>query len=310
MAQWTLRPAAADDYPAILALADAAVPFDLEGNRRWLRYRQAFDDAQRLRRHYVATDDVGDVVGYGALEQQGDDVGRLRVYVVVAPSDLDGVGDTLYRHLWQEAQALLATRLWAREYGRDEAVLAFFAARGFRETGRLWEMRLTPGEARLDVFRPRLEAVAAAGVHVTTLAALEPASRLRLFELAQATSPQSFTQEAFFGWLERRAVRPEAYFIAVKDDSFVGHCVLTADDGWPGALMETWTAVRPAYKRQGITLSLRVQAIEYARRHGYDTLVGTVDHENFTMLALNEKLGFQRAFAYVTQEVDLTQDEQ
>lgn len=65
-----LRPFQKEDWGVLLDLADLAVPFAPEDNEEWLEYRKAFDESERNRRHYIATDG-GVPVGYGCLEDKG-----------------------------------------------------------------------------------------------------------------------------------------------------------------------------------------------------------------------------------------------
>ena len=63
-----IRPFRQDDFDTLLDLANQAVPFAPSENAEWLEYRKAFDESNRLRRHYMATEN-GEPAGYGCLEQ-------------------------------------------------------------------------------------------------------------------------------------------------------------------------------------------------------------------------------------------------
>lgn len=132
-----IRPFQQEDFNILLDLANQAVPFARKENAEWLENRKAFDESQRVRRHYIATDNHTPV-GYGGLEQQGEEVESLRIYVVCSPENLRSeIGAGLYARLKQEAQALGATTLWARELQADEPAREFFTRHGFVETQRL-----------------------------------------------------------------------------------------------------------------------------------------------------------------------------
>jgi len=131
-----VRPFRPKDWEALLDLANQAVPFAPQENAEWLKYRKAFDESQRLRRHYIATENEVPV-GYGCLEQQSDDPHQLRVYVVCSPENLHGqVGQRLYEKLQQDAAELGATHLWAREFQEDKPAYEFFTGKGFRDEQR------------------------------------------------------------------------------------------------------------------------------------------------------------------------------
>lgn len=132
-----LRPVREEDFAVLLDLANQAVPFAPRENAEWLEYRKAFDESKLLRRHYLALDSAT-AVGYGCIEEQGGDPRVLRVYVVCSPENLEGeVGAALLGRLLEDAKALGATTLWAREFEADEPARKFFSWHGFVETRRV-----------------------------------------------------------------------------------------------------------------------------------------------------------------------------
>ena len=132
------------DWEVLLGLANQAVPFAPRENEEWLAYRRAFDETSRVRRHYLAWHD-GQAAGYGGLEQQGEDLSALRVYVVAGAEHLRGkVGRGLYARLLAEARALGAGRLWARELAADETIRDFFTGQGFVEAQRATPANFAP----------------------------------------------------------------------------------------------------------------------------------------------------------------------
>src|SRR5579885_2625569 len=133
------------DGGAVLAIANTAIPYDLDGNERWMRVRQQFDERRFLRRQYVVVDDeVNQVVGFGAIEQQGPDPTRFRLYLVVYPVMLhQGAGDLLYQRLLHNARNLHASSLWMREHQQDTELINFMSARGFMQTQLVWDLRLS-----------------------------------------------------------------------------------------------------------------------------------------------------------------------
>jgi N-acetylglutamate synthase-like GNAT family acetyltransferase len=143
-----IRPFHPDDWPILVDLANQAVPFAPQENAEWLEYRKAFDESERVRRHFLAVDG-GTRVGYGCLEQQGDTAESLRIYVVASPEKLNGeTGNLLYTHLLHEAQTLQAANLWAREFQEDEPIREFFTGHGFTEVERF----TLPGQRPMVVF--------------------------------------------------------------------------------------------------------------------------------------------------------------
>ena len=130
-----LRPPTDADWDAVLAAADAAVPFDPRTNREWARNRRTFDATGGVRRHHVAVDGER-TIGYGAVELATAGATRARLFVTTAPSLLDSVGDLLYRRLMADADELGVAVVWLREYVLDEPLLHFLRERGFVEVER------------------------------------------------------------------------------------------------------------------------------------------------------------------------------
>jgi N-acetylglutamate synthase-like GNAT family acetyltransferase len=145
-----LRAAIEDDWPAILALADAALPWDTGGNREWLENRKRFGGR---RRHYVAEEEPsGQVAGYGAVEE-GPEPGHFRLLVVMDPARLrDYFAAELYQQLTADLVEMEAHGAWVREYARDTPILDFFGERGFVEQNRF----APPGYEEMVVLVKRL----------------------------------------------------------------------------------------------------------------------------------------------------------
>lgn len=139
-----------EDWTAILAQADAALPWDAAGNREWLENRKQFSGR---RRHYVAEESSsGNIIGYGAIEE-GPDPGSFRVFVVMDRANLaTETGALIYERLSADLRTLDATGIWAREYAEDTDVLAFFIARGFVQRDRF----TLPGLREMVVLVKRL----------------------------------------------------------------------------------------------------------------------------------------------------------
>jgi hypothetical protein len=146
-----LRTPGEADWPAILGLADAALPWDASGNREWLENRMQF--AGR-RRHYLAEQaSPGFAIGYGAAEE-GPEPGIFRLFVVMDPALLlTETGDLVYDRLAADLVDLEARLAWVREYADDTAILAFFAQKGFVERNRF----TLPGHREMVVLMKPLK---------------------------------------------------------------------------------------------------------------------------------------------------------
>ncbi len=137
MMSYNLRAPMEDDWPDILAAADAAVPWAGEENQRWLANRRAYAARGLPQRHYVAEDqNTRQVMGYGAVEGVKT-LGLFRVFVVMSSALLTGkLGQLMYDKLLADLGDLRADKAFAYEWEQDRDILAFFATRGFSEVRR------------------------------------------------------------------------------------------------------------------------------------------------------------------------------
>ena len=103
-----------------------------------------------------------------------------------------------------------------------------------------------------------------------------------------------------WGSLEARdEALPDAYFIAVAENRYVGLTTAVRIRRLPGVLECRFTGVLPEYRGRGIGLALKAQVVRYGIHHGYRELRSTVFAENEAMLRINEALGFERHRAFI-----------
>jgi N-acetylglutamate synthase-like GNAT family acetyltransferase len=144
------RPVAQTDWADIGRLADEALPHSSEGNREWLEARRSLDELRRRRRQYIVQED-GEVVGYGAIEED-EDPGRWRLFVVMSPERLNGPhGNRTFARMLSEAKAVGAEALWMREEASDKAIATFARRHEFVET-----QRYNAGALRVVVYERSL----------------------------------------------------------------------------------------------------------------------------------------------------------
>lgn len=308
-----VRPFLDQDADGVLAVANSAVPFDLEGNEHWLRLRRQFDAIRFLRRHYVSFErETQRITGYGAIEQ-GPEPEQFRLLLMTALYDLaHGVGETLYDRLMADLRVLNAGLVWMREHHTDQALLRFVTGRGFVQTRFTWDLRLALGSLDLAPLLPVVEQVAARSIVIDTV--LEERRRNpqlaqqvhELYNAAQSDAYQPLSFQAFAQRMDEPAILPNCFFLARQGEQYIGLSALARMEAAPEQAVQQWTGVRPQFRRQGIATALRVCTIEAAQRLGYRTLFTYTNHTDPVMLAFNEKLGFQRRFGYVTLEKSLT----
>lgn len=128
-----MRAAEESDWPAILQMADQALPHSKPENKAWLHRRQTFNIERFLRRHYIAeSEENGQVLAYGCIEE-GPEAEKFRVFVVMAPDRLASLGQKVYDRLLEDLREVQAQSLWVREEA-DDPVLGLFRQQGFQQT--------------------------------------------------------------------------------------------------------------------------------------------------------------------------------
>ncbi len=147
-----IRPAAADDLPAIVAIYNASIPGRLatadttavtvDSRRDWFA---AFDPASRPIWVAEAGGEVAGWLGLRSFYGRPAYHRTVEVAVYVAPgSQRRGLARALLAHATGAAPALGIATLLAFVFGHNEASLSLFRAAGFADWGRL------PRVAELD----------------------------------------------------------------------------------------------------------------------------------------------------------------
>lgn len=126
----TLRAATDNDWPAVLAAANASAPARSAENESWLTNRRNFPARERQRWHYVVQDGAT-VIGYGAVEETGEL--EFRVFVVMRDDALSVAGLMLLDKLMNDLRDMGVRRAWVREDAEDAALVDFFRTNGFED---------------------------------------------------------------------------------------------------------------------------------------------------------------------------------
>jgi len=335
-----IRRAVEQDWEPILQIANDMSPFDREGNELWLHVRRAFDVENRVRRHYAVNDpDTGQLAGYGSIEQQDADPKRFRMYVVATPEMLQkGVGDAIYGKLSDDLEELEATTVWIREAIRswpvdypEKYLLDFFEERGFSHTRLVWDL-IQPLD-RIDrlLLEESGKRMESQGIAITTLKEemeRDPEALRKQVDLFNATllsPPQGSGQpphpplayEEVEEYVGKGILLLDGCLIALDGERFVGSTWLRHRDSergkdWHGyrnqdkdKLEAAMTGVLEEYRRRGIATALKMRAAEWAEKQGYRVICVFAGGDNKQMLAVNERVGFQRRIGMVIMEKKL-----
>ena len=310
-----LRAYSGTDWEEVSAFVYGLAPDFRQDEEAWLHNRKQFDETRYTRRQYVAEHfDTGQIVGYGSIEQTIF-LPKYRLFLVAEPRWLKaGVGDLLLDQLTKDLNEAGAITVWHRNYSTQTEALDYLMQRGFVETRRVWDLRLDLSATDLMPPARAADEVAAQGVAITTFAeerqrnASAALSRLHEFlNLVKQDDPvrQPFLPvplESVVHWFTRKYVLADACFIAKHGDQYVGFTDLNHIEPIPRGIMHGFTGVAREWRRRRVATALKLRAIQYAREREYHTIRAFNLPSQKEMMALNEKLGFRRAFCYVTVE--------
>ena len=308
-----LRPYSGQDWEPVSSFVYSLVPDFRQDEEAWLRNRQQFDETRYTRRQYLAEHaGTGQLLGYGAIEQTIF-LPMYRLFLMMEPRWLQsGVGDLLLDQLMKDLVEANAITVWHRNYSHVTEVLDFLIERGFVETRRVWDLRLDLRTASPSALGNVTEEVTARGITITTFAAEHErnadAALHNLHEflnLVKMDDPerQPFMPipfESVVHWFGRKYVLPDACFIAKHGERYIGFTDLNHIEPIPQGIMHGFTGVAREYRRQGVATALKLTAIAFAGERGYHAIRAFNVPTQQSAMALNEKLGFRRAFCYAT----------
>jgi GNAT superfamily N-acetyltransferase len=311
-----IRPFAETDYVAVAELGNAAYS-DVHGqpllpiSAEEMRSTDVQRDPKCRFARWVA-DLEGQIVAAGEHDQTAYRYHPRKFWldVFVHPEyQRQGIGRRLYDYVLAAMHSY--DPYMARCAVREDQVgsIRFLTRRGWTEAHRTWESFLD-----LSAFDPRPFAGAeqrleAEGIRIVTLPELshDPERDRKLYalvweirqDLPEIDPPTRESFETFCtNYLYDAAVLPEAYFIAVRGDQYIGYSYHTryADET---RVRLAQTGVRRSERRHGIALALKLRGIAYAQAQGYRTMRTTNAASNRGILALNERLGFRKRPAWI-----------
>lgn len=300
-----LRPFHDPDWTTVSAIASARKRDDAPAHELWLRGRQKFDESRYFRRHYVVENDKDkQIVAYGAVEQTIY-LPKYRLLLVTDPHWLKrGAGDLLLDRLMNDLREAQAVTVSCRQYASETELVSLLERRGFVETSRRLDLRLdvaTADVSLLPVLARRLGEIS-----ITTFAeerARDPRCVEKLYELTTLLSqddparglfvPPAYNAREALMWMEMPYVLPEAYFIAKRDDEYVGVSDVSLFEAMPGGLTQGFTGVKREYRQRGLATVLMLHGIVYAQSHGYKFIQSLNKPQQTAIRALKERLGFQ-----------------
>ena len=228
-----------------------------------------------------------------------------------------GIGKALYEHLLDTLTPHdpILLRTSARE---DRArAMRFLTDRGFTEAMRDWESRLSAQNFDPMPFVEAAKKATDAGITVRSVAELAktvPDWKQHLKELDWTITLDMPTTDTLtdpgFEHFEKTTLGnpnflPEAWFIALDGDQWVGESALWKSAGEPDVLYVGATGVRREYRRKGIATALKLAATTWAKDAGKREIRTWNAQQNRAMLSINEAMGFEKIPAWISYEKKL-----
>lgn len=287
----SIRPCRDEDYPAI---ADLVARVDDE--RPTADQLRAYAKPREGKVDWQASAFLdGSLVGFGRCQRRETfPVGKSHMTLVVREgAEGRGVGRALADLLYGQCRGFGATYVTTAVREDLERSRRFAGRQGFTECQRLYG-------SSVELPDPPIEVRPIEGIRIATWAELgdTPEHRRELFETGDdaetvSVDSQEWGRLAYPDFeIEVFGPRhdPEALFVAIDADRFVGFHYLGVND--EGTVNIGFTGVRPAYTGRGIATALKQAGMRWAQRAGYRTIRTHNDTRNAPMIAINRKLGF------------------
>lgn len=308
-----LRPFHIRDWEAVSKIAHDMRPNDSIGVEAWLRYRQEFDESARFRRHFSAVQaGTEEVIGYGGLEQQGDDPQYLRIYVCCTKPGVEAetVQEMLYQRLVEEAKAAGATKLWSREYADDVTLVAFLQGKGFKETAVSVDMRLSVSDTPSGPIRPIPD------VNLVSIAALQAESPqdwasfiLPFINAFRAGLPlPGVSVEGLTRWFENPKTLLPLSYVAMTTSAprrCAGLSILARSIELPNAGIYEIFAIDPLFRDKGVAEAFLARHRADAEPNGFQTLQYIVPSFQSELKTVFTNAGYAPHFTYIRMEKPL-----
>jgi L-amino acid N-acyltransferase YncA len=309
-----IRPFTPEDYQAIVEIGNRLFP-EYPDTVEEVRYSDENRDPKCEFRRLVAELE-GRVVGYAQYGQSSAmyHPRKFEIGVYVEPACQGrGIGKALYERLRKELEPFDPIKLFSFAREDYERSVRFLSDRGFAEVMRSWESRLDVQNFDFSPYEGAIERPEAHGIRLVSLKELmdDPKCAEKVFELERDLlgdvpfpdryTPESLDFETFYKrTFENPDFLPEAFFIALDGDRYVGTSALWKSQAAPREFYTGLTGIRREHRRKGIALALKLKGIAYAQAKGYKTIKTWNESNNRAILAINERLGFVKQPVWIS----------
>lgn len=227
-----------------------------------------------------------------------------------------GIGGALLGRMLDELRISGAAAARVRVQMDQGETVAFLTRRSFSEYDHKVVLELSL--ARLEtaavnrVAQEHAERVASVGVSILSLAdwsRQDPCCLRKLLPAYNAVGhdvplPDPYkpiTMDELRRFLAGSDLSSEGFFVAIHEGNAVGFTYLLEPRGGDHVIVGM-TGVLPKFRRLGIATALKLEEIRYARSRGIPTMVTGASAKNVASIAVNERLGFGRAWEEIRLE--------
>jgi len=296
-----------EDYAAIVAIGNAIWtddPSTVDSRRHWDSVRE---EKYRFQR-FVVENGQG-VLGYGAWGDRdwAYEPGKFFIGIEVHPRHQGrGLGTRLYNYLADQVvqagpETISITSFTREDQDRGQR---FLEDRGFSQVMRFNRSRLDVQAFDSGRFMRWVERARQAGIAIKSLAQLAeevPDWQRKYYDLEVELGKDvpyhdEFTPLAYEtyvqGVLGSPNFYPEAAFVALDGERWVGTSALWRNTAKPQRLGTGLTGVSRSHRRLGVATAMKVAAISFAQEKGI-TEIDTDNEENNPMYQINVQLGFE-----------------
>lgn len=311
------------DYRAIVAIANAIHPDTPSSVTAWKHFDSNRQE-QHLFQRFVAEGSAANgngrkVVATAAYGHTPWSFAPDKYFVNVQvdpEAQNQGIGSGLYDFVMDQLRSRQPAKLVSFTREDREVAVRFLERRGFRQVMRIPVSRLDSTIFDVARFEQKLARVEQSGIAVKTLRELSEQDadwKHKVYELEwecvqDVPSTDPLTKQPFEQFEKRTLgspnLLPDAWFVAVDGDRYVGLSVLWKNLTTDRLLETGLTGVVRSHRRRSIATAMKVRAIQYAQTHGGAAIV-TDNEENNPMFQLNLQLGFEPQPAHLDFELTL-----
>lgn len=254
----------------------------------------------RKRPHHVdlVAEVDGEGVGVASAADFGGAPGSDLAYVTLrVPREhrRRGVGTALHARASEHAERLGKSRFYCVVRADDVDSLAYYAARGYGESGRMQDVFL-------ELATAEVEPVRAEGIEIVPLTPEHDRGVYGVALEADADIPagEQHSSGTFEQWSERSLgslLRRDLSFAALENGRVIGYALIEQHKA--DTAEHAMTGVARAARGRGVALALKQAQIAAAKSTGLAWLRTQNDLGNAPMRRVNEKLGYVKRFEWV-----------